>query len=604
MGAYAPSSPTPYFRQVHPEPKAPPPTQRVSQPHPSNISTLPTSNLNHHRNELLKWFNSQQQKRDNTIYFKYPDSEGNLKEERQEEVLGRRLKRHFQSFQATSKQEEEKDSGEKPDPQRERKKRKYFDDKIKEKEEKENHQIKKRDSDAQFTNILPGSQPAINNLGAIQPSTTGGQGGFLRFPSIAGSAPSPSFFTTTLTDTSAPLVKASFAAIGGALVDTEDRIKANKDKVDREEIRKRLIDLLAEEPKLLAALGSIETDSATAKSQITSGAVKASSLLPEPSRPRASLQDHKLTGLLAGTSLQDLVAHNTSPIHSQSPEPALGGPLLGPHESYSSEPGLGGLLVGPHASYYPDPHPHGGHHALPTPPRHPGDPQHDLLQEKVIQQELPSPPGCRSVATKKCHKVPVVKQKKVPRTKCEEVPGIDCFFVLKKVADLECAPTSYQDCTDLVKEVPYLAPEEQCDDVAFEECVEIEEQVPIQVCTTVDPNREAVTTNVGDTYRNRSRGRSRTRIKRGRIGAGRISTLSGIRTSGSFEPVGSRLGRSSDSAELKSRKKERKQIEEQEEKEENLSVLREVFLAGDSFLDKERKLKARITQRRHLSFPH
>ena len=31
-------------------------------------------------------------------------------------------------------------------------------------------------SDAQFTNILPGSQPAINNLGgAIQPSTTGGQ---------------------------------------------------------------------------------------------------------------------------------------------------------------------------------------------------------------------------------------------------------------------------------------------------------------------------------------------------------------------------------------------------------------------------------------------
>ena len=31
--------------------------------------------------------------------------------------------------------------------------------------------------------------------------------------------------------------------------------------------------------------------------------------------------------------------------------------------------------------------------------------------------------------------------------------------------------------------------------------VQIEEQVPIQVCTTVDPNREAVTTNVGDTYR-------------------------------------------------------------------------------------------------------
>ena len=54
----------------------------------------------------------------------------------------------------------------------------------------------------------------------------------------------------------------------------------------------------------------------------------------------------------------------------------------------------------------------------------------------------------------------------------------------------------------------------------------------------------------------------------------RLCCISGIRTSGSFEPVGSRLGRSSDTAELKSRKKERKQIEEQEEKEENLSVLR------------------------------
>jgi len=599
IGPYAPSSPTPYFRPVHPEPKAPLPTPRASLPHPSTISTLPASNLNHHRNELLKRFNSQQQRRDATIYFEYPDLAGNPTKEGQEKIL--RLKRHFQSFQATSKQEEEKDSIEEPDHQREIKKR---DSTIKEKEqtEKENHQLKKRDSDAQFTNILPGSRPDLRAF------TTGGQDGFLRFSSPAGS---PSLFTTTLTDTSAPLGEAS-SALGGALVDTGDIIKANKDKVNREAIRKRLIDLLAEEPKLLAALGSIDTESATAKNKITAGAVKASSLLPEPSRPRASLQDHELTQLLAGTSLQDLVAHDTSPIHSQSPEPVLGGPLLGHreshssqpvlggpllghHESHSSEPALGGPLVGPHASYHPD-------HVL---PQHPGDQHYDLLQEKVIQQELPAPPGCRSIATKKCHKVPVVKQKKVPRTQCEEVPGINCFFVLKKVADLECAPTSYQDCTDLVKEVPYLAPEEQCEDVAFEECVEIEEQVPIQVCTTVDPSREAVTTNVGNTYRNRSqsRSRSRTRIKRGRTGDGRVTTFSGTRTSGSFEPFGSRLGRSSDSAEQKRRKKERKQ-EKQEEKEENLAVLREVFLAGDSFVDKERKLKARITQRRHLSYPN
>ena len=53
----------------------------------------------------------------------------------------------------------------------------------------------------------------------------------------------------------------------------------------------------------------------------------------------------------------------------------------------------------------------------------------------------------------------------------------------------------------------------------------------------------------------------------------RLCCISGTRTSGSFEPFGSRLGRSSDSAEQKRRKKERKQ-EKQEEKEENLAVLR------------------------------
>ena len=48
---------------------------------------------------------------------------------------------------------------------------------------------------------------------------------------------------------------------------------------------------------------------------------------------------------------------------------------------------------------------------------------------------------------------------------------------------------SYEECKEEVVDVPYLTQEEQCEDVEYDECVDVEEQVPIQVCTVVDPNR-------------------------------------------------------------------------------------------------------------------
>ena len=47
---------------------------------------------------------------------------------------------------------------------------------------------------------------------------------------------------------------------------------------------------------------------------------------------------------------------------------------------------------------------------------------------------------------------------------------MDCYFVLKTVDDLECSPVSYEDCKEEVVDEPYLAEEEQCQDVEFEEC--------------------------------------------------------------------------------------------------------------------------------------
>jgi len=103
--------------------------------------------------------------------------------------------------------------------------------------------------------------------------------------------------------------------------------------------------------------------------------------------------------------------------------------------------------------------------------------------------------------------------KRVPHEQCREVPAVDCFFVLKTVPDVLCGPQPYQDCQDVVKEVPYLSPEERCEKVPHENCEEVEEQVPVEVCTSVDLTREPIISKPG--Y-GRLRSRSGPRTRRGR----------------------------------------------------------------------------------------
>ena len=50
--------------------------------------------------------------------------------------------------------------------------------------------------------------------------------------------------------------------------------------------------------------------------------------------------------------------------------------------------------------------------------------------------------------------------RKVAQEKCRKVPAVDCFYVLKTVPDIECAPESYEDCIDVVKEVILAAQED------------------------------------------------------------------------------------------------------------------------------------------------
>jgi len=116
---------------------------------------------------------------------------------------------------------------------------------------------------------------------------------------------------------------------------------------------------------------------------------------------------------------------------------------------------------------------------------------------EIFQEEIPAPPGCRSLVTQKCRKVPIPRVKKVPDEKCEEVPGVKCYLELVDVHEPVCKLVPMEECVDELLETPFLTVEEECEDVAKLVCTEIEEQVPIQVCKTIDVLRTPIITGKG-----------------------------------------------------------------------------------------------------------
>ena len=88
----------------------------------------------------------------------------------------------------------------------------------------------------------------------------------------------------------------------------------------------------------------------------------------------------------------------------------------------------------------------------------------------LSHQELPAPPGCRSVVTQKCHKLPELYNKKVPREECRQVPGVACHLQLELVEQPNCYAVPEEECDDILKEIPYLVEEEECNQVPRLEC--------------------------------------------------------------------------------------------------------------------------------------
>lgn len=124
-------------------------------------------------------------------------------------------------------------------------------------------------------------------------------------------------------------------------------------------------------------------------------------------------------------------------------------------------------------------------------PGPPGPVPPPALAATTSTHELPAPPGCRSIATKKCIKLPTAVPRKVssldqliysintylqvPYEVCSLVPDVDCVSVLKRVPELQCTPEVYKDCNDIEKKIPYLEEEEECEQVTFDECRTVSE---------------------------------------------------------------------------------------------------------------------------------
>ena len=56
---------------------------------------------------------------------------------------------------------------------------------------------------------------------------------------------------------------------------------------------------------------------------------------------------------------------------------------------------------------------------------------------------------------------------------CKEVPGVSCHLKLELVETPKCYPVPVEECDDILKEIPYLVEEEECNNV------------PKLVCNTV-----------------------------------------------------------------------------------------------------------------------
>jgi hypothetical protein len=74
----------------------------------------------------------------------------------------------------------------------------------------------------------------------------------------------------------------------------------------------------------------------------------------------------------------------------------------------------------------------------------------------------------------------------------------------------------YEECNDFEKKIPFLVPEEECEEIFYDECQEVEERVPVELCRNIRVNEEAISLHRGRTIRKEGEKRRRKTTQGGR----------------------------------------------------------------------------------------
>jgi len=99
-------------------------------------------------------------------------------------------------------------------------------------------------------------------------------------------------------------------------------------------------------------------------------------------------------------------------------------------------------------------------------------------------------------------------------SECFPVPTLDYGVVLRTVPELDCTPQPRQECKKVAKPIPYLVEEEQCEQVVYDECQEVETTIPVQECKRQRFGQETIFLSRGQVIRKEGEKRRRKLFRR------------------------------------------------------------------------------------------
>ena len=88
------------------------------------------------------------------------------------------------------------------------------------------------------------------------------------------------------------------------------------------------------------------------------------------------------------------------------------------------------------------------------------------------------------------------------------------FPVLEPVTEVSCEPVVTQDCRNESVQVPYIKEVQQCDEVTFDECQDVQRSVPVDICKRRRFNEDSIFLSRGKVFRKEGEIRRKTLFRK------------------------------------------------------------------------------------------